>query len=58
MIGKFTGRDATAIQLAQKKFDSLDPTERYSFQRYLEEAYQHLEARANPGEGPSDPWFE
>jgi hypothetical protein len=54
----YTPTDVEAFRLAQAKYERTDPTERYSFQRYLEDAYQHLQARDNPGEGPPDPWAE
>jgi hypothetical protein len=54
----YTPTDVEAFRLAQAKFEQTDPTERYSFQRYLEDAYQHLQARqSGPGEH-SDPWAE
>ena len=58
MTGKYSADDAKAFQLAQEKFERTDPTERYSFQRYLEDAYAHVQAQKNPGEGPADPWAD
>ncbi len=55
---RYTKLDINAYRLAQEKFDKTDPAERRTFQRYLEDAYQHLQAQANPGEGPFDPWAE
>ena len=51
----WTETDKKAIQLARAKYEATSPDERYTFPRYLEDAYAHLFAQKNPGER-SDPW--